>query len=406
MNDEQLIAERFPHHHDPGQMVVTDTKTGDVVRRLPCQRILVDGKDQWDTQHIGGEAGQTSDGRLYVVVHQTLLTSTDDGHTWTEIAVQDTDGKNVGAIFTVLSDDTFVALAGDGQSLFCLQSSDRGVKWKVVGSVDKGVFDNLHMDGNILELADGSLLMPASYHIDTPTDESPYPARNDCQYMLRSTDGGCTWNQTPDTTFWGAVKEAPFMVRGQSRMTTNPGPGGSFPGCYETDLTQLPDGTVLAALRYSGMPQPWHDSVAELWGGADEPDNHGRTYRHIMLGHSTDNGATWHDLRPVADETGHTVLTYGDCNGELVQMPDGRLVLIFQRRYPRPYAMHMAIVSENSGRTWLPHEYHVMAGFGYSGSHVLSDGTIITANGKAILDEGGQTQHPPHDGEIIRWRLE
>ena len=407
MNDEQLIAERFPHHHDPSQMVVTDTRTGDVLERLECQRIRVDG--QWDTQHVAGEVGQTSDGQLYATVgHPPLLTSTDDGHSWTQVHVKDTDGKRVSPIFTILKDDTFVTMHGDGHSLCLLKSTDRGVNWKVVvvGSTDQGIFDNLHADGNILELADGSLLTPASYHIDTPTDESPYPARNDCQYMLRSTDGGRTWGQTPDMTFWGKIKDCRFMVRGQSRTTTNPGPGGSFPGCYETDLIQLPDGTVMAALRYSGMPQPWHDSVGELWGQADEPDNHGRTYRHIMLGHSTDNGATWQDLRPVADETGKTVLTYGDCNGELVQVPDGRLVLIFQRRYPRPYAMHMAIVSENNGRTWLPRQYHVMAGFGYSGSVALPDGTIITANGKAILDEGGQTQNPPHDGEIIRWRLD
>lgn len=409
MNDEQLIAERFPHHHDPEQMVITrGVRGGEVVKRLACQRIRVDGKGRWVSQHIGGGIAQASDGQLYatLIAPRVILTSVNDGQTWTEIQVQDDNGKLQNVPFSILNDDTFVALWGDGSGLGCWTSTDRGLHWKQIGCVTKGVFDVVYGDSNLLQLADGSLLGAGSYQLEMPTDESPYEARNDCQYMLRSTDGGATWSQTPDMKFWGAIKDCRFMVRGQSQASTNPGPGGSFPGCYETNLIQLPDGTVMAALRYSGFPQPWHDSVSVPWGAAAEPDDHGRTYRHIMLGHSTDNGATWQDLRPVADETGHTVLTYGDCNGELVQMPDGRLVLIFQRRYPREYAMHMAIVSENNGRTWLPHEYHVMAGFGYSGSYVLSDSTIITVNGKAVLNEAGRCENSPHDAEIIRWRLD
>jgi len=95
---------------------------------------------------------------------------------------------------------------------------------------------------------------------------------------------------------------------------------------------------VLAAFRYSGPPQPWHASMVEAWHGAsefDERDGHGRLFRIIMRASSPDGGVTWEDFGPIADAEGQTLLIHGECNGELLQMPDGRVALIHQRRYPR-----------------------------------------------------------------------
>ena len=403
MTREELIAKRFPLHSDLGRIMITRDQK--VIGDVRCERFELDGKGRWISHHGSGSVGQTSDGQLYAVVSGVLFTSEDEGRRWTEIEVEECPGTFIGVPLCVLGDDRFMTVFGDESGIIVLESRDRGRQWQQIGEVGKGSFDQMYPDGTMLELADGSLLMPADYRIDQP-DDLAYRFGSDCQYMLRSIDGGRTWGRTPDEVFWQMVKDVPFMVRGLTREALNPGRGGSFPGCYETDFLQQKDGTILAAFRYSGFPLPWHEKYAKQWGAVDEPDDHGRVLRHIMLGHSTDAGATWQDLRPVADATGHTVLRHGDCNGELVEVPDGRMVLIHQRRYPRELAQQVARVSEDGGKTWSRDEYQLMGGFGYSGSCVLDDGTIITAIGQAISDETGSWVNPPYQAEVIRWRLD
>jgi hypothetical protein len=63
-------------------------------------------------------------------------------------------------------------------------------------------------------------------------------------------------------------------------------------------------------------------------------------------------------------------------------------------------------VSEDGGRTWLPEEYRVMAGFGYPSSLALPDGTIITVSGKTVPKEGVRISERPRGAEVIRWRLQ
>ena len=394
---------RFPHHQNPDELVVT--RDDQVVRTLPCQRIEIPGRDRWESHHIGAHVGATRDGVLYAMISGVFVTSADRGVTWQDAPVRDMPTGG----FSLLRDDTFMAVAGGGdQPMTFHESSDRGATWKKISTLERAPFDVHHADSNPIELDDGSLLMPAIFQFNEPTKDLPQPSAQhgiDMQYMLRSTDRGRTWQNLPDAKFWSTVHESHFKLVGVSKDTTFPGPGGSFPGCYETDLMQLPDGRVLSALRYSGWSQPWHDAYAKRWGAVDEADTHGRVFRHIMLGTSTDRGRTWQDLRPVADETGHTVLQHGDCNGELVRLPDGRLVLIYQRRYPRGWSQHAAHVSEDEGRTWSRDVYLVMAGFGYSGSVVLDDGTIITVNGQAFMDEFDQKM-APFNAQVIRWRVD
>ena len=394
---------RFPHHQKPDQLVVT--RDDQVVRTLPCQRIDIPGRGRWESHHIGAQVGATSDGVLYAIISGVFVTSADQGVTWQDVQVSDMPSGQL----TVLRDDSFmIGAVDDDQSIAFHQSSDRGATWKQISTVEREPFDHAYPGGDLIELDDGSLLMPVDFRFNEPTKDLPQPSlrfANDAQYMIRSADGGRTWHNLPDAQFWATVNESQFQLVGVSKDTTNPGPGGSFPGCYETGLMQLPDGRVLSALRYTGYAQPWHDAYAERWGAADEADTHGRVFRHIMLGTSPDRGSTWQDLRPVADETGHTVLLHGDCNGELVRLPDGRLVLIYQRRYPRGWSQHAAHVSADEGRTWSRDVYLVMAGFGYSGSIVLDDGTIVTVNGQAFMDEYDQPM-APFNAQVIRWRVD
>ena len=123
-----------------------------------------------------------------------------------------------------------------------------------------------------------------------------------------------------------------------------------------------------------------------------------------MLGSSPDGGSTWQNFRPVADANGQTLLVSGESNGELVQMPDGRVVLIHQRRYPRSQEQLIARVSVDGAKSWLPDEYRLSFGFGYSDSLALDDGTIITVAGKTPCDASSKPIASP-GAEVIRWRL-
>ena len=147
------------------------------------------------------------------------------------------------------------------------------------------------------------------------------------------------------------------------------------------------------------------------WGEAPTaPDAHGRLFRHVVLGQSPDGGITWERLRPVLDAGGTPLMAHGECNGELLQVPDGRLVLVHQTRYAegperargyyRGRSQLCARVSEDGGETWLPPRYRLLFGFGYSSSLALDDGTIVTASGASLGDNGD-----PRRAAVIRWRL-
>ena len=59
---------------------------------------------------------------------------------------------------------------------------------------------------------------------------------------------------------------------------------------------------------------------------------------------SDDNGHTWSQPRMLTSEL-------GDCSAEFVSLPDGRLVILYCRRYP-PAAI-IGKVSADEGATWI-----------------------------------------------------
>jgi hypothetical protein len=321
--------------------------------------------------------------------------SEDRGRTWTG---EEVDVSGLGA-FAVLDDDTFLAANGGGEgAIQILYSPDRGKTWESISELTSGVFDAMHIDSNMLQLKDGTVLLAANLRMNppggAPWSEGFYP-----QYVYRSYDRGQHWEGGGDPDFWRSVREGKIRIEDDGPEYGWPGTGGTFPGCYETGFYELANGMLMAALRFSGPPRPWHHEVAQAWG-AGYPDNHGRIFRHVVLGESHDGGQTWGDLRPILDGKGRPILVYGECNGELVQRSDGRLVLVHQTRYPRGHSQLCARVSHDNGQTWRSERYHLIFGFGYSSSLVLEDDTIVTVTGSSLGDNGH-----PRRGAVIRWRL-
>jgi hypothetical protein len=306
----------------------------------------------------------------------------------------------------VLADDSFLGVGNGGNHpIRFYRSDDRGVTWKKVLEIPVEPFDEVYPDGNLLQLRNRDILFPVNWRVKAPKGGNILRQGLFVQYVIRSTDDGRSWHNLPDPVLWGTLKKAQLTITGVEEQARYPGPGGTFPGCWETGLEQMSDGKILAALRYSGAPEPWHTpEVVKAWRGG-EPDIHGRMFKNVLLGESPDGGHTWQNLRPVVDAEGQTLLPRYDTSAVLEQVPDGRLVMVTVRRGPRGQCQLVGVVSENGGRTWLQEEYRVMAGFGYPSSLALSDGTILTVSGKTVPKEGVRLSERPRAAEIVRWRL-
>ena len=412
MTDQSNPLAKYPFHQDSEKLLITH---GDqVVDTLPCRRMALDTqRAPYTSRHTAGHIGRTSDGTIYAAIANesvVLLASADEGLTWTRI----NDDLPKGS-FAVLRDDSFISAGTDpneqgGMSMAFYRSTDRGRSFDRIAALDPAPFHNLFGDGNIIELQDGTLLSPVQYMDKCDLEPEQLNqmylgglwVRVAAQYMIRSDDHGQTWQSGMDTHFWSALLDSHLNVFGLGPHGGNPGPGGTFPGCWETNLTQLPNGRVMAVLRHSGPPQPWHHDVAQAWN-AGEPDTHGRMFRTVVLSDSDDGGVTWQPMRPVADADGRAMLQMNDTNGEVLPLPDGRLLLVYVRREPNDVMQLMALISDDNGQSWQPDAYRLQAGFGYPRSLALGDGTIITVTGRAVNDNKG-TPLIPFDAQVIRWK--
>jgi hypothetical protein len=280
--------------------------------------------------------------------------------------------------FTVLRDGTLLLadggnLRGDRSRVQLSVSRDMGRTWQPVAQIPSKPWNQIG-EGflSLTQLRDGTIVLPVARWNKAP-EGTPVDLPH---YVFRSTDGGKSWKAGPASG--GAGVETLVTAEGSGPKARWPGMGGTFPGCLETHIIQLRRGSLLAAFRYSGFAQPWHKDVLEKWGGSLKPDNIGRYFKHVFLGDSTDGGKTWKNLRPVRDSEGRALLKSGEAHGQLVELPDGRIVLTHDRRFDR---QTIGRVSSDGGQTWSPNVYHLLRGSGYSASVSLMDGTVVTVSG-------------------------
>jgi len=170
--------------------------------------------------------------------------------------------------------------------------------------------------GGRLQLRDGTLL-----HAVYGSEKVGEPSTS---YVLRSTDGGITWTRH--------VIAAPEN------------PGENFD---ETSLLELPDGTVLAAIRTGQGPD------------------------HLWVAWSSDGGVTW--TKRDTGLAGHPAT--------LLRLQDGRILMTYGYRH-RPFGIR-AIASPD-GKTWDPAALWVLrddglnGDLGYPQTVQLADGTLVT----------------------------
>jgi hypothetical protein len=362
-NDEILIHNR---HHLSAQP-------------SPCHRIALGEPDDYKpciARLPSGELLLTAfhqhkrDGKK--VMEQTLLfRSPDGGKTWSQAEKLDLLGRE--PYLTVLNDGTiFITghlLADDVRNEwgytcgFLHRSTDRGRTWqstRIESEEIKPKASN-HTTRNVLELADGTLLLGVDYD----GGGGPY-------FVWRSTDGGQTWDKSQ--------KCEPKDFKSQY---------GFFGG--ETWLWQARSGKVWALVRVDSNELPIKDRP--ITAGNDQAD-------HFILFSSSDGAKTFDRIRDFGD--------YGEMYMSLLRLQNQRLLLTFTVRDLKPPLGVRAIIGSETedgfdfdfahDRLQLDTKTPVgkYQGGGFGPTVQLDDGTLVTSYSYRGADDKTHL-------EVVRW---
>lgn len=313
---------------------------------------------------------QAPDGTLYAAQHSLIHKSTSNGITWTHLERTPPAGS---WRMQFAPDGSMIHVAVDEEGQPVVWSSrDEGVSWSRVGVIDIYTL-GAHADlgFSVTRLADGALLLPVVVITsDIGADGTLHSGTRVCR-LYRSDDGGHTW------TIRGTI--------------------GAW--CHEVNVTPLPSGRLLAAVRY--QRPTLRDDPPDLpeRTGAPSP---AWPYKHVFVAHSDDGGATWSNLRQVAR-------IFGQCYGSAAALDDGTAVLVCDHRYPRSMGSGRAFLSRDGGETWEDEVYYLAHGdaAGYAATLSPDGESLLTLTGSCYgdVDSGWDFATGRTDFAVIRWRL-
>jgi hypothetical protein len=349
--------------------------------RIPCERIplgepgdykpciarLPDGELLLTAFHQYMKEGNK-------VLEQTLLfRSPDGGKTWSKPEPLELLGRE--PYLTVLKDGTiFITghlLAQDVRNTFGYttgflhRSTDRGQTWQTIRIPSEEIKPKAsnHTSRNVLELADGTLLIGVDYD----GGGGPY-------FVWRSTDRGTTWERSRKCEAHDFKSIYGFF-------------GG------ETWLWEARSGKMWALVRVDSKEFPIAGRA--LAAKDDQSD-------HFILYASTDQGATFRRMQDFGD--------YGEMYMSILRQADKRLLLTFTVRDLKPPLGVRAIVgteTEDAFEFDFQHDRLMLdtrtpigkpQGGGFGPTVQLADGTLLTSY--SYRGEDDQTRL-----EVLRWRL-
>jgi monoterpene epsilon-lactone hydrolase len=312
------------------------------IARLPDGELLLTAFHQYPRD--GGK----------VMEQMLLFRSNDKGRTWSSPEKLDLLGRE--PYLTVLKDGTiFITghlLAQDVRNQwgytcgFVHRSADRGRTWTTIRIESEGVKPGAsnHTTRNVLQLADGSLLLGVDYD----GGGGPY-------LMWRSSGNGETWDKTR--------KCQPKDFQSQY---------GFFGG--ETWLWQARSGKIWALVRVDSNELPIANRPIKA--GNDQAD-------HFILFSSADEGNSFERIKDFGD--------YGEMYMSLLRLQDKRLLLTFTVRDLKPPLGVRALVGTEtddgfdidfaSDRLMLDTRTPVgkAQGGGFGPTVQLDDGTLLTS---------------------------
>jgi hypothetical protein len=352
LSNQKLDAERIP--------------LGEADDYKPCIARLPDGELLLTAFHQHKRDGNK-------VMEQTLLfRSRDGGRTWSTAEKLDLLGRE--PYLTVLKDGTiFITghlLQQDVRNEwgyttgFLHRSTDRGKTWqttRIESEVIKPKASN-HTSRNVLELADGSLLLGVDYD----GGGGPY-------FAWRSNDRGATWDKT---------------------QRCEPRDFKSIYGFFggETWLWQAHSGKVWALVRVDSNELPIKGRPIKA--GNDQAD-------HFILFSSSDGGKTFDRIRDFGD--------YGEMYLSLLRLNDKRLLLTFTVRDLKPPLGVRALLGTETDDSFefdFAHDRLQLdtktpigkpQGGGFGPTVQLDDDTLVTSY--SYRDKDDKTHL-----EVVRWK--
>lgn len=359
------------YYSEPDTIAVT--LDGEIVETLPCERVAFeypckdeDDPSQWQPSVRGQiNLARTQNGDIWAFTDTgPIFHSEDLGKSWQWTpGSSNTSSKDF--TFTILQDDTFLVMGSTegSRSLEVHRSTNLGETWERIATIDPPPPYVVIGDDTpaTTQLSDGTILSTVQCAQNAEWSEGQGVL------IYRSTDGGKTWavrnivweanRVTPDGPefpAFGPESDRPEMIAGESH------------------ILELPGGSLLQTIRVQGL-------------------HHGPTWENVTKTacflDSADGGLTWQNARPALDAEGKPVLVYGECHGQSTRLPDGRIVMVHDHRYPYPEGQTIAHISEDNGNTWKRHAYHLILGSGYPAILSLEDGTILTVSGSGLTDE-------------------
>ena len=361
------------YYPDPG--LITVEREGRIIDQLHCERFVLDYPELTGRGDVN--MSLDADGNIWAGVEgaqldteKRLFCSRDRGLSWTSVPLPPTRDRYLAA-FTALRNNNLLLVT-------CLKptaprvylSGSMGGSWELTDTLSSNPYQYIG-EGflSFTQLRSGSILLPIARY-----DDDPYNSRIQGSVFV-SDDGGNTFTAVYPT----------------------------FVYCMEAHILELQSGELLGAFRYQRLRNPGETDEQILALGGNIDPGHSFTFKHVFLGDSFDGGVTWSNLRPLRDVSGRALLQYGQCHGQLVQVPDGRVVLVYDNRYPAEGRDVRARVSSDNGQTWDPAVYYLSFGRGNPASVVLPDGTIVTVTGNWPYGSGGPIGPP--SVQAVRWRL-
>jgi len=383
---DERSKEYAKRYYDNRSVIVVE-REGDIVDRLPCERIPLDYPEL--KGRAEGHAAIDSKGNIYAAVGynvggkgaERFFRSQDQGRTWTSHILTPTDKNRYLAAFTLLHNDTLLmVLNGKCEEVEVWSSHDRGESWQRVTTLSAAPLKCIGEGTmSLTQLADGRLLFPVGRYVH-PEKGLVLDKLLLWHSLYVSTDGGNTFPVAYST----------------------------FPDSCESHILELHSGRLLGTFRYQRMrrPEETDDEIRALGGylGGPRHPKEKRTFKNIFLGDSDDGGVTWKNFRPVRDRDGQPLVRFGQVYGRLIQVPDGRVVLVHDNRQPGEQREVLARISRDSGQTWGREVYHLSLGRGYPSSVVLRDGTIVTVTGNTPSNSRSMAI-ARWRAQVVRWRL-
>lgn len=371
---------------------------------LLCQRapieqtMVIDGG--W-----GGCLARTPQGEILLIDSglKVMARSRDEGRTWTEPAPLPppvSHFNNLGAL-GALRDGTLLIAGMKGGDLFknpdqvgppidgaICRSMDNGKTWS-----DPFILDRLgyHVQEpashlRIVELRDGTILLPVAGNTTRSVSNFFYPDgtmlppsgglvrpgfQDHDQWIFRSRDGGRTWGDPSLLAPWGS----------------------------ETNLVELPSGTLIATIRYQ---REWavEGDDARVIAASRPPTDPGfccTIFIDTFVSESADGGYTWSEPRKASRYLEHP--------SDIVRLSDGTLVMVMGHK-AHPHGPS-AVWSHDDGRTWSEEflwlHMDSRGAAGQPSALALPDDTVLVSYDRFTWDPASVAKDPKNP--VRRYQL-